>query len=101
MDRQVKIRKVSNGYVVNTVVTRPAAKKNVESMIKLMRSMGVYESWQEHQEEDIRRALQSISGATPPEKTEKEHIFRDIDEVDAFIRNFFADDIAGEDPIYL
>ena len=58
-------------------------------MINLMRTMGMYESWQEHKEEEIRRSLEKMMFTPFPEKEEKEVICASMSEVAAFLKNFF------------
>lgn len=98
--REVTIRQVQNGYVVKTVSSKEGKTKNVEAMIKLMRSMGVYESWQEHQEEDIRRALQGMALPVSPEREVSEVVCQSFEEVTAFLKKFFESSAGQEDTIF-
>ncbi|MBN2483931.1 MAG: hypothetical protein JXD21_07010 [Candidatus Omnitrophica bacterium] len=92
-ERQVTIRKVENGYVVKTVMVKQGKSKHIDGMMKLLQASGMYQSWQEHKEEDIRRALEKMAILTPPEKEEKEVICKTLDEVSAFMKNFFEIDL--------
>jgi ribosomal protein S8 len=92
-ERQVTIRKVENGYVVKTVTMKQGKSKHIDGMLKLLQASGMYQSWQEHKEEDIRRALEKMAILTPPEKEEKEVICKTLDEVSAFMKNFFEIDL--------
>ena len=94
-EKQITVRKVENGYVIKTLVIKEGKPKHIEGMMNLLRASGMYESWQEHKEEDIRRALEKMAILTPPEKEEKEVICKTLEEVSAFMKNFFEIDLDG------
>ena len=87
--KEIYIRKAENGYILKATIIKEGKKQNVEGMINLMRAMGMYESWQEHKEEEIRRSLEKIPAMPIPEKEEKEIICSSMAEASAFIKNFF------------
>jgi folylpolyglutamate synthase/dihydropteroate synthase len=97
---EVTVRKAENGYVVRASKIKES-KANVDAMIKIMRTMGMYESWQEHKEEDIRRALQNMHGFSMPQTEEKEVICGSLHEVSEFLKKFFETDSAPSDQINL
>ena len=94
-ERQIIVRNVENGYVVKTITVKQGKSKHIDGMMKLLQASGMYQSWQEHKEEDIRRALEKMAILTPPEKEEKEVIFRTLDEVSSFMKNFFEINLDG------
>lgn len=91
-NREVKIKKVENGYVIKTTVIREGKTRSVEAMINLMRAMGMYEAWQEHKEEEIRRSLEKMAFNPIPEREEREVICTTLSEVYDFLRKFFEQD---------
>lgn len=94
-ERQVTVRKVENGYVVRTITVKQGKSKHIEGMMKLLQASGMYQSWQEHKEEDIRRALEKMSILSPEEKEEKEVICKTLDEVSVFMKSFFEANLDG------
>jgi hypothetical protein len=97
--REVNIRKVENGYVIRAIIIKEGKTRNVEAMINLMRTMGVYESWQEHKEEEIRRSLEKMAIVPFPEREEKEVICGSILEVSEYLKKFFES--TSSEPISL
>lgn len=90
--REINIRKAENGYIIKTmIIRRGEAKNHIDAMIRLMRATGMYESWQEHKEEEIRRALEKMVVSPIPQKEEKEIICASMEEVISFMKNFFQD----------
>ncbi|OQX81940.1 MAG: hypothetical protein B6D56_01270 [Candidatus Omnitrophica bacterium 4484_70.1] len=90
--KEINVRKAENGYVIKTLVIKEGGSKNhIDAMIKLMRATGMYESWQEHKEEEIRRALEKMMVTPIPQKEEKEIVCSSMEEVITFMKSFFQD----------
>lgn len=91
MKKEVNIKKVDNGYIIKTTVYKPSYRHNMDAMMNLMRVMGVYEGWEEHKEEEIRRYLSQLSPHTIWEKEEKEIVCTSLKDVQRFLETFFND----------
>jgi hypothetical protein len=98
-EREVNIRKVENGYVLKTVILQEDKSKHIDAMLNLLKTAGVYERWQEHKEEDFRRALEKMIVLPTPQRQEQEVICSSMAEVMQFIKRFFEE--TPQDPISL
>jgi len=87
VNRSVTIIKVENGWVVKVVEENESGYE--KAMLKLFQISGMYESWQEHKEEELRQLVKNIK---PPFHSieEKVFVFKQLDEAFSFARNFVS-----------
>jgi len=81
--KEVYIEKADNGYIVRI---RYSDKQEYEDlMLRFFQMGGMYEKYEEHKEEELRRLIRVIR---PPIYEEKTYIFSTLDEVVDFLKKF-------------